>query len=212
MPWLFSHFKKKPAPSRGTIEAIYGMIVTQAREPLFYQTLQVPDTVSSRFDMVLLHLWIVLSRLRQKDDQGLAQALFDQFCSDMDANLREMGVGDLAVPKRMRAFGEAFYGRSAAYDRALAEGSEPLAEAFNKNIYNGGNIESARRLAAYVAEATVALASGDEAAGGLRFPNLAQRIQRAEHDRQEQAGHDRKPLERAGLRGPDSGNRPSSRY
>ena len=54
----------------------------------------------------------------------LSQALFDHFCDDMDANLREMGVGDLTVPKRMQAFGEAFYGRAAAYDLALArEGS-----------------------------------------------------------------------------------------
>ena len=72
--------------------------------------------------MVLLHLWMVLRQLRSGPDEALRQALFDHFCSDMDANLREMGVGDLTVPKRMQAFGEAFYGRSAAYDRALAEG------------------------------------------------------------------------------------------
>jgi len=176
MLWPFSHFRKSHAPSRGTIEAIYGMIVTQAREPLFYQALEVPDTVDGRFDMVLLHLWIVLSRLKQRDDKGIPQALFDHFCSDMDANLREMGVGDLTVPKRMQAFGEAFYGRSAAYDGALAEGHEPLAEALNKNIYNGGNIESARRLAAYVADA-MAFAGRDETTltGGLHFPDLAQR-------------------------------------
>ena len=178
MLWPFNHFRKPRTPSRGTIEAIYGMIVTQAREPLFYQALEVPDTVDGRFDMILLHLWIVLSRLEQRDDKELSQALFDHFCSDMDANLREMGVGDLSVPKRMKAFGEAFYGRSAAYHRALADGCETLAEALNKNIYSGGNIESARRLAAYVTDAAAMPVSGDEAApaGGLRFPNLAQRI------------------------------------
>ena len=90
----------------------------------------------------------------------------------MDANLREMGVGDLTVPKRMQAFGEAFYGRSAAYDLALAEGLEPLAQALNKNIYNGQDIESARRLAAYTADAIAVLAGSNEATltGGLRFP------------------------------------------
>jgi cytochrome b pre-mRNA-processing protein 3 len=178
MLWPFNHFRKPRTPSRGTIEAIYGMIVTRAREPLFYQALEVPDTVDGRFDMILLHLWIALSRLEQRDDKELSQALFDHFCSDMDANLREMGVGDLTVPKRMRALGEAFYGRSAAYDRALAEGREPLAEALNKNIYNGGNIESARRLAAYVADATAVPMGGDEATptGGLGFPDLSQRI------------------------------------
>ena len=94
---------------RRTIEAIYGMIVTQARRPEFYAELGVPDTVSGRFDMVVLHLWIVLHRLRRVASAGhLAQGLFDHFCNDMDANLREMGVGDLTVPKRMQSFGEAF--------------------------------------------------------------------------------------------------------
>jgi cytochrome b pre-mRNA-processing protein 3 len=174
MLWPFSHFRKPRTPPRGTIEAIYGMIVAQAREPLFYQALGVPDTVNGRFDMVLLHLWMVLRRLKPGDGEGLSQALFDHFCSDMDANLREMGVGDLTVPKRMQAFGQAFYGRSAAYDKALAAGPEPMAQALNKNIYNGQNIESARRLATYAADAIAVLAHGDEAAligGAIRFPS-----------------------------------------
>ncbi|ABE62404.1 Ubiquinol-cytochrome C chaperone [Nitrobacter hamburgensis X14] len=178
MLWPFSRFRKQPrAPSRCTIEAIYGMIVAQAREPLFYRALGVPDTVDGRFDMVLLHLWMVLRRLKPGHGDGLWQALFDHFCSDMDANLREMGVGDLSVPKRMRAFGEAFYGRSTAYDRALAEGQEPLAQALDKNIYNGRDIEKARRLAAYTADAIATLAGSDEAtlSAGLRFPDPAQR-------------------------------------
>ncbi|MEH6950875.1 ubiquinol-cytochrome C chaperone family protein [Nitrobacter sp. NHB1] len=178
MLWPFNRFRKQPsAPSRRTIEAIYGMIVAQAREPLFYRALGVPDTVDGRFDMVLLHLWMVLRQLKPRPDDALRQALFDHFCSDMDANLREMGVGDLSVPKRMRAFGEAFYGRSAAYDLSFAGGPEPLAQALDKNIYNGRDIESARRLAAYTADAIATLADGDEAtsSAGLRFPDLAQR-------------------------------------
>jgi cytochrome b pre-mRNA-processing protein 3 len=174
MLWPFNYLRKPRAPSRGTIEAIYGMIVAQAREPLFYQALGVPDTVNGRFDMVLLHLWMVLRQLKPIDGEGLSQTLFDHFCSDMDANLREMGVGDLTVPKRMQAFGEAFYGRSAAYDRAIALGQEPMAEALNKNIYNGQNMESARRLAVYTSEAIGMLAGSDEAAlvaGKLRFPS-----------------------------------------
>jgi cytochrome b pre-mRNA-processing protein 3 len=178
MRWPLNRFKKQSlASSRRTIEAIYGTIVAQAREPLFYQAYGVPDSVSGRFDMVLLHLWIVLRQLRSGSDEAFQQALFDHFCSDMDANLREMGVGDLSVPKRMRAFGEAFYGRSAAYDRALAEGLEPLVQALDKNIYSGGNIESARRLAAYTADAIAALAHRDCATSteDLHFPDLAQR-------------------------------------
>ena len=164
MLWPFNHFRKPPAPPRGTIETIYGMIVTQAREPLFYQDLGVPDTVNGRFDLLVLHLWLVLRRLRAVEGAaGLSQALFDRFCNDMDANLREMGVGDLIVPKRMQAFGEAFYGRVAAYDLALSLGEEPLAQALCKNILNGQDIVKARRLAIYAETAIAGLAGFDDA-------------------------------------------------
>lgn len=167
--------QKIPARPRGTIEAIYGMIVTQAREPAFYRELGVPDTVNGRFDMLLLHLWIVLQRLKSAESGAeLAQALFDHFCIDMDDNLREMGVGDLTVPKRMQAFGEAFYGRSAAYDRASTESSEALAQALCKNILNGEGIEKARQLARYTNAAIAAVAAVDTAAllqGSWMFPS-----------------------------------------
>jgi cytochrome b pre-mRNA-processing protein 3 len=179
MLWPFNHFSKPRMPSRGTIETIYGMIVTQAREPLFYRDLGVPDTVNGRFDMLVLHLWMVLRRLKPiEGGTGLSQALFDRFCEDMDGNLREMGVGDLTVPKRMQAFGEAFYGRWAAYDVALAAGEEPLAQALCRNILNGEEIEKARRLAAYAGAAISSLAGLDEATlrnGSWKFPSPADR-------------------------------------
>jgi cytochrome b pre-mRNA-processing protein 3 len=177
MLWPFNHFRKPRIPSRGTIEAIYGMIVTQAREPLFYRDLGVPDTVNGRFDLLVLHLWMVLRRLKPiEGGAGLSQALFDRFCDDMDANLREMGVGDLTVPKRMQAFGEAFYGRAAAYDLALTEGEEPLAQALSKNILNGEQIENARRLAFYAEAAVKTLAGLDDAtlrSASWKFPSPA---------------------------------------
>jgi len=174
MLWPFNHFRKPRIAPRGTIEAIYGMIVTQAREPLFYRDLGVPDTVNGRFDLLVLHLWLVLRRLRAEGAVGLSQALFDRFCNDMDDNLREMGVGDLTVPKRMRAFGEAFYGRTAAYDLALEAGEEPLAQALCKNILNGEGIEKARQLARYTKAAIMALAGVDDVVllqASWRFPS-----------------------------------------
>jgi cytochrome b pre-mRNA-processing protein 3 len=177
MLWPFNHFWKPRIQSRGTIEAIYGMIVTQAREPLFYRDLGVPDTVNGRFDLLVLHLWMVLRRLSSiEGGAALSQKLFDRFCDDMDANLREMGVGDLTVPKRMQAFGEAFYGRVAAYDLALAEGLEPLAQALCKNILNGEQIEHARQLAFYAETVIAALAGLDDVKlqkGSWRFPSPA---------------------------------------
>ena len=178
MLWPFNHFRKPQLPLRGTIEAIYGMIVTQAREPFFYRDLGVPDTVNGRFDLLVLHLWMVLRRLKPVEGgAGMCQALFDRFCEDMDANLREMGVGDLAVPKRMQAFGEAFYGRAAAYDLALAEGAESLAQALRRNILDGGGIENARRLASYAEAAISALGGLDDTAiqsASWRFPSPVQ--------------------------------------
>ena len=175
MLWPFNHFRKPRLAPAGTIEAIYGMIVTQAREPIFYRDLGVPDTVNGRFDLLLLHLWLVLRRLRNVAQGGveLSQALFDRFCEDMDDNLREMGVGDQTVPKRMRAFGEAFYGRVQAYDQAIEAGIEALAQAICKNILNGSGLDQARRLAAYASAADADLGQAGDSAllrGSFRFP------------------------------------------
>ena len=175
MLWPFNRFRNPTAPSRGTIEAIYGMIVAQAREPAFYATLNVPDTVNGRFDMLVLHLWLVLRRLQTAENGSrLAQALFDRFCADMDGNLREMGVGDLTVPKRMQAFGEAFYGRTAAYDLAFAGGDADMAQALSRNVFNGTADDGAKALAGYVRNASGFLESlndKDLHAGVWTLPN-----------------------------------------
>jgi cytochrome b pre-mRNA-processing protein 3 len=173
---MFS-FLKKSTPEQRTIEAIYGMIVAQARQPAFYAALNVRDTVDGRFDMVLLHLWMVLRMLRQgPQGEDPAQKLFDHFCTDMDDNLREMGVGDLTVPKRMQKFGEAFYGRSAAYDAALDAGPAELAAALNRNIFNEADAANAGRLAAYVVAALAHLGQVEQTAfarGEWQFPAVA---------------------------------------
>lgn len=174
MLWPFNRFRNPAAPPRGTIEAIYGMIVAQAREPSFYARFDVRDTVNGRLDMLILHLWLVLRRLRSATGgPELSQALFDRFCTDMDDNLREMGVGDLTVPKRMQAFGEAFYGRSTAYDLAFEAGDAELAQALSRNILDGGFPDSAQALTRYVRAVAASLAAVDGAAvsaGSWVFP------------------------------------------
>ena len=174
MVWPFNHFRKPRQAPSGTIEAIYGMIVTQAREPIFYRELGVPDTVNGRFDLLLLHLWLLLRRLRTvQGGTERAQALFDRFCEDMDDNLREMGVGDQTVPKRMREFGEAFYGRVQAYDQAVDSGGEALAGAICKNVLNGTGMDLAHKLAAYARATEAALAAAAEPEllrGAFAFP------------------------------------------
>ncbi|MEJ0076591.1 MAG: ubiquinol-cytochrome C chaperone family protein [Alphaproteobacteria bacterium] len=132
--------------------------MTQARDQRFYEAYGVPDTVLGRFDLIVLHLSLLLRRLRAGDGsaRALAQALFDAFCRDMDHNLREMGISDQGVPRQMRRVGEAFYGRAQVYDAALARpGNDALVETLTRNVYaetaEGG--AAARALATYVRQA-----------------------------------------------------------
>jgi len=164
-----------------TIHALYGAIVAQARSKIFYADFGVPDTVEGRFDLIVLHLVLVLSRLGREAETGqrrgqtLGQNLFDEFCRDLDGNLREMGTGDLAVPKRMRAFAEAFYGRQSAYLAALAA-PEPRAfeNALARNIFPVGDTAGSVPLAAYARAAERQLDAQSDAAlfsGDVVFPD-----------------------------------------
>jgi cytochrome b pre-mRNA-processing protein 3 len=160
-----------------TIRALYGAIVAQARASSFYGDYGVPDTVEGRFDLIVLHLVLLLSRLDRDNDirRGLGQELFDEFCRDLDANLREMGVGDLAVPKRMQRFAEAFYGRQAAYLAALAApGEQDFEKALARNIFQEGGSDGAARLASYARAALRELDAQEDDAllrGEVVFPS-----------------------------------------
>jgi len=167
-------------PEDANITVLYGMIVAQARRPTFYQEYGVPDTVNGRLEMVMLHAVLFLRRVGEQDEavRALGQGLFDHFCRDMDANMREMGVGDLAVPKKMRRIGEAFYGRQSVYRTALAAPeAEPLVAALHRNVYAGeGAVGGAGRLADYVREAVRVLdmqSADGFMRGTLQFPDPA---------------------------------------
>lgn len=158
-----------------TIDALYGMIVAQARSPSFYRDYGVPDTVAGRFDMVVLHLILVLRQLRGRASQA-AQQVFDRFCRDMDDNFREMGVGDLSVPKEMRRVVEAFYGRARAYESALdADDAAALEAALSRNVFGTAVPPlGARRLATYMREAASCLSQTDTGCltrAELEFPH-----------------------------------------
>jgi cytochrome b pre-mRNA-processing protein 3 len=175
---IFPLFRRRMRPD--TISSLYGMIVAQARLPCFYREYAVADTVNGRFDVLVLHLAAVLDRLGEEAElRDLGQALFDRFCQDMDHNLREMGIGDLAVPKEMQRMGEAFYGRAQAYKAALAASADnALAEALKRNIYGGvpSNPAGPARLAAYMREAVRVLKMQPAAAflaGALDLPDPA---------------------------------------
>lgn len=159
-----------------TIAALYGMIVAQARLPAFYADYGVPDTVEGRFDLIVLHLVLVLRRLAAVDQgRRIGQRLFDRFCQDLDDNLREMGIGDLAVPKHMRRFGEAFYGRQAAYLRALdAPAARDFENALARNMLKNAGLDAVVRLAHYARAVIGELDAQEEGAlvrGEFAFPS-----------------------------------------
>jgi cytochrome b pre-mRNA-processing protein 3 len=138
-------FRKQESPARPLYEAI----VAAARHPVPYASWQVPDTVQGRFDMIILHLFLVLGRLKGEDD-ALAQTLVDDFFADMDRSLREMGVADISVGKKVRKMAEATYGRLLAYEKAADAGAAELAAAIARNLFpDGGGEQGSVRVAAY---------------------------------------------------------------
>ena len=133
--------------------ALYAAAVAAARDPWFYRTLGVPDTLDGRFDLVALHAFLVIHRLQDAPEPGpaLAQAVFDAMFSDMDNNLREIGVSDLSVGKRVRAMWEALHGRAKAYSAAIrAADRAELATALARNVWRGAAPERAPDLLAGV--------------------------------------------------------------
>jgi cytochrome b pre-mRNA-processing protein 3 len=167
-------------PRADTIGSLYGAIVAQARSRAFYADYGVADTPEGRFDMILLHLSLFVRRVRREPARirALGQGVFDLFCRDMDHSFREMGIGDLAVPKHMRRVAEAFYGRAAAYDAAIdGREEDQLVAALARNIYPQAAAPSAaRRLAHYVRAAVDALEdqeAGTFARALVSFPDPA---------------------------------------
>ena len=133
---------------------LYAQIVAQARRPAFYLWFGVPDTVDGRFEMIVLHAFTVIRVLKGEGDDAerMAQALFDRMVADMDRSLREMGVGDLGVGKRVKKMVSAFFGRSVAYETGLGSGDASLSEALRRNVYGTvtANEKDIAALAAYV--------------------------------------------------------------
>jgi cytochrome b pre-mRNA-processing protein 3 len=171
---ILARFRR--SPHARSIASLYGAIVAQARVARFYTDYGVADTVDGRFDLIVLHLVLLMRRVERGSPavRGLWQGLFDAFCRDLDANLREMGIGDFAVPKRMQRFAEAFYGRQAAYGSALAAADDrDFEKALARNIFAGETNGAAARLARYGREAVRALdGQADEGliAGTVVFP------------------------------------------
>ncbi|MEK9671511.1 MAG: ubiquinol-cytochrome C chaperone family protein [Rhodospirillaceae bacterium] len=141
---------------RAQAAALYGAIVGQARQPHFYLALEVADTEDGRFDMILVHMFLVLERLTPEPPpfDRIVQALFDRFFEDLDNTLREKSIGDTGVKIRIQKMVEAFYGRMAAYRKAAADHRPEiaLAAALRTNLYRNRTPSDAAvtRMSAYV--------------------------------------------------------------
>jgi cytochrome b pre-mRNA-processing protein 3 len=147
-------FSRKP----NSIAVLYDAIVAAARQPHFYENGGVPDTLDGRFDLIVLHLFLVLERM-EAETEGSRQRLIDYFFLDMDRSLREIGVGDLSVGKKVRKMAEAFYGRITTYTKAIEQGEAALVEALQRNVFAGESNSAALGLARWAIAARAKLAA-----------------------------------------------------
>lgn len=166
--------------NRNLIEQLHGEIVAAARRPALYVDFRAPDTLDGRFEMIALHAGLVLRRLSAISGLGadIAQDLADCVFTHFDDALREMGVSDTSVPKRMKKMAEAFYGRNKAYAEGLADAADDrLEQALARNVYGVETVAEAPAapgLARYMRACVAALdAQGvdDFAAGRILFPD-----------------------------------------
>jgi cytochrome b pre-mRNA-processing protein 3 len=156
---------------------LYGAIVAQARLPAFYREFGLPDTLEGRFASLSLHLVAVLDRLKAEGPaaRNLAQALTDRFSEDMETVLRELGVSDLRIPKKMRGLAASSAALLQSYEDAYAAGEDAFAEEAARSLPMEGDAakQTAAQLAAYLREVMRclrALTVAEIEAGRLRFP------------------------------------------
>jgi cytochrome b pre-mRNA-processing protein 3 len=149
-------------PLRDVAARLYAAAVDQARQTGFYAEGGVPDTLDGRFEMLSLHIFLLMRRLKDEGAAAaaLSQRLADALFADLDANLREMGAGDLGVGPRVKRMAKSFYGRIAAYEAGMAGGPGVLEDAVRRNVYGtvAPAAEQVERMAAYARSAGDALA------------------------------------------------------
>ena len=161
---------------RDAAERAYHAVVEQARRPEFFTAFGVPDTLDGRFELICLHAFLYLHRLRAEDAPGaaLGQRFVDTMFADFDRSLREIGTGDLSVGRQVKRMAAAFYGRIRAYDGGLAVDDAELAAALARNLYGtaAATPEQLERASAYLRREATNLAGQSGApllAGDVRF-------------------------------------------
>jgi cytochrome b pre-mRNA-processing protein 3 len=170
-------FGRERRANRAITDALYGQIVAAARQETFYSDWQVPDTPLGRFEMLSLVMLLFQHRLRGEGGPAreVAQVLIDEFFTDVEHSLRELGISDPGVPKRMKRLAKMFYGRTAAYSDALDQADAgALAAALARNVRpDTAEWAQATELAAYAFRVEKELAAqpvADICAGRMAFP------------------------------------------
>lgn len=148
---MFSFLRRKDPLGEAATE-LYGSVVAQTRRPEFYTLGQIPDTLEGRFELLMLHLWLVIDRVRETEghQQGLGRALTSRFVTDIDDTYREFGIGDQSVPAKVKKAAAALYDRTLEY-RALSEGEDwdGLAQALATHVHRSEDAAVARYLVDY---------------------------------------------------------------
>ena len=160
---------RRRAETRRVADALLAGLIARARRPVFYEKLGVADTIDGRFDLLVLHAWLVLDRLAEQGAKTLSQSLVDALFVQFDEALREQGAGDMGMGRRMTKMADAFYGRLKAYREAADRTA--LSDAFVRNLYRGeaGKVEQARQVAIYAASVRDHLDKADLSADALDF-------------------------------------------
>lgn len=157
---------------------LYGDLVAQARSPEFYLSFGVPDSELGRFEMICLHSYLLFRRLGKTDNAGkdLSQSVHDLMFGDLDRTLREKGIGDMGIGKRVKELARNLYGRIEAYENGAASGTDELAEALRRNLYASAtpSDEQVAAMIAYIRAAVEALdaqLTPDIMSGRVVFPH-----------------------------------------
>lgn len=154
-------------PVGDAAERLYAAAVAAARDPALYRDLHAPDTIEGRFELLTAHVILLVERLRAAGSAAaeLRQRLFDTYVGHLDGALREMGVGDLAMARRMKSLGGTFYGRARAYDQALASlpQTDDFAAVVSRSILAGVQVDPTPLCEALLARRRALDALADEA-------------------------------------------------
>jgi len=183
---ILSLFSRRAKANEAITIALYDAIVAAARQPHFYSDLDVPDTPLGRYEMLSLHVFLFVRRIKGRSEilKSVSQEVTDEFFRDVDHSLRELGIGDSGVPKRMKKLARMFYGRIESYDRALENKDRPaLVAALARNVRPDNDAwTGAAALAAYVERAAAHLESQSDAMigeGRVTFPDAERGEQQA---------------------------------